>query len=151
MGGCSRWRLWLLGQAALLAAIAGGCSHRPDLPPLAPVSGTVTLDGQPLAGARLEFIPELSKGTKGPPSLGTSDQTGHYELTTLRQKGAAVGFHKVKIIAEGPAGGAADARPKSLIPPRYNDPSSSGFSCEVKTVNKGETNEVNLPLTSKPQ
>jgi hypothetical protein len=49
-----------LGGGALLlfAALAGCCGRRVDLPPIADVSGTVTLDGAPVPNASVRFIPD---------------------------------------------------------------------------------------------
>ncbi|MEZ6124224.1 MAG: carboxypeptidase-like regulatory domain-containing protein [Planctomycetaceae bacterium] len=71
-----------------------GCGGATDLPPLAGVSGTVTLNGQPLEGARVVFTP--TEGAKQE-SLGITDSAGHYELMFSRAMGAKVGDHKVQI------------------------------------------------------
>ncbi|MGE5192376.1 MAG: hypothetical protein ACM3U2_07715 [Deltaproteobacteria bacterium] len=78
-----------------------------NLPPLAEVSGTVTLDGKPLEKAVVEFRPT----TDGPSpnlnlatSFGITDQDGKYSLTYLvidekRIPGAVIGKHLVVIRA----------------------------------------------------
>ncbi len=48
---------------------------------LAEVSGRVTLDGQPLVGAQLDFQPEHEAGS---PSFGLTDADGRYELSYKR-------------------------------------------------------------------
>jgi len=63
-----------------LAAV--GCGHHRDLPPVAQVEGVVTLDGKPVPRGMVQFVPDESKGTKGPPAVGVIDENGHYELTT---------------------------------------------------------------------
>ena len=144
----SRSGFWCLCVFASVGVFAGGCGRGVKLPPLAEVSGTVTLDGKALPGATVQFIPDEAKGTKGPPAQGVTDENGHFELTTLRRKGAPVGFHKVAVEARRPRRGPTDTQPPSLIPLTYNDPKKSGLSFEVKKLNKGEKNEFNLPLTS---
>lgn len=148
MGRWSRSAFWLLGVFVWLGVFAEGCGRGVKLPPLAEVSGTVTLDGKALAGATVQFIPDETKGTKGLPAQGVTDENGHFELTTLRHKGAPIGFHKVMVEARRPRKGPMDTQSPSLIPLAYNDPKKSGLSFEVKKLNKGEKNEFNLPLTS---
>jgi hypothetical protein len=66
--------LMLLG---VLAVASIGCQSKP---PFAPVEGTITKAGKPLAGVIVDFYPAL--GTHGPRSTSTpTDETGHYRTT----------------------------------------------------------------------
>ena len=144
MKGLGTWA-WPIGVCAL-GLVAGGCGHKPDLPPTAEVSGTVTLDGRPLARAMIQFAPDGKKATKGPAGVAASDEKGHFEVTTAGVKGALVGYHKVSFYARKAPKNSTDTMPPSLIPSKYNNAATSGFSAEVK---KGEKNVVDLPLRSK--
>ena len=73
-----RSRAWVV--AALLGLVPAGCSD--DGPPLAPVSGRVTLDGKPLAGKTVKFIPD--PGTPGQGAGATTDAEGNYALLAAR-------------------------------------------------------------------
>jgi hypothetical protein len=68
--------------------------------PVAPVSGTITIDGQPLAGATITTQP-IATDTQnpGPGSFGHTDDQGHYELELVQpaRKGAIIGQHRVMI------------------------------------------------------
>jgi hypothetical protein len=79
---------------ALGWALVIGCSAKPTgMPDVAPVMGTVTLNGEPLAGASVVFQSE-----SGHSAMGTTDSTGSYQLTAPgNQKGAVVGLNKVRI------------------------------------------------------
>ncbi|MGL4551752.1 MAG: hypothetical protein ACRC33_11235, partial [Gemmataceae bacterium] len=63
---------------------AAGCGR-----PLASVEGTVTLDGRPLPDAEVQFLPDPTQGTTGPPSSAYTDPDGRYATTTV------VGTHRV--------------------------------------------------------
>lgn len=79
-----------VGVLSLLFLSACGSSDRP---PLARVSGTVTLDDKPLEGARVTFTP-----AEGRPSTGTTDSEGKYELQyAVDAMGASVGEHTVTV------------------------------------------------------
>lgn len=52
----------------------GGCG-RGDIPELADVTGTVQMDGQPLANAAIKFVP-----TNGRPSSAITDSGGNYRM-----------------------------------------------------------------------
>ena len=71
-----------------------GCGGKPaGYPDTAPVTGTVTLDGAPLEGARISFAP-----VEGRSSSGRTDAQGKYELNyTGAIKGAMLGTHRVTI------------------------------------------------------
>lgn len=57
------------------------------------VSGTVTLNDEPLADATVEFQPE-----RGSPSYGETDSSGHYELAmSPEDSGAVVGNHTIRV------------------------------------------------------
>src|SRR5689334_10953060 len=69
-----------------------------DKLPFAPVEGTVTKKGRPLAGVIVDFYPD--PGTLGPRSTSApTDEAGHYRLHSTRNddEGAAVGTHRVCI------------------------------------------------------
>ena len=64
-----------------------------------PVSGKVTLDGEPLEGVSVRFTPKT--GEKKTTSRGTTHEDGTYELRyTSEIQGALVGEHLVQIISE---------------------------------------------------
>ena len=62
------------------------------------VSGTITVNGQPMENVQVVFAPIASATTNspGPPSLAVTDATGHYELKTRDGAlGAISGTHRV--------------------------------------------------------
>jgi len=110
----------------LLFSVFAGCSNpEAGAPPGERVSGTVTLDGKPVPGATVIFLPVGS--TPGDACTGVTDQSGKYELKNRYGKPAVpVGEYKVTCSVGGgpgsdaPAGGAAPApAPSVTIPPRY--------------------------------
>ena len=116
-----------------------GCGHRPNLPPMAEVSGTVTLDGQPLRLGVVQLVPNESMNTKGPPGVGYIDAEGNYEVMTSGIAGAVVGHHRIKVHAQ------EGTPPRSLVPRVYNDEKTSGLTAEIMA---DERNVVQLELTS---
>lgn len=110
---------------ALLPLLALGCGG----PKVASVSGRVTFDDRPLAGAHVIFQPIASAGEMNPGSgsYAVTDADGRYTLRVVDgdQPGAYVGQHRVEIsVRDGGADGEIDrpvkAAPKVVIPPRYN-------------------------------
>ena len=66
----------------------------------APVSGTVTVDGEPLDRAYVSYDPiaTAEDGIAGPSSYGRTDSEGRYTLkTTGDHQGAVVATHRVSI------------------------------------------------------
>lgn len=129
----------------LAAVLATGCGDRPDLPPMAKVSGTVTLDGQPLSYGMVQFVPDSSQGTEGPPGVGRIDKKGCFTITTAGVKGAVVGHHRIRVKSEEPFNEEALSRGQTLLPEHYNDHKTSELTTEVKA---DEKNEVDLKLNS---
>ena len=99
-----------------------GCSQS-SRPPLGRVSGTITLDSQPLEGVIINFRPD-----KGRTATSQTDSEGHYELEYEYQvKGALVGPSTVSFV--WPTG----AEDKSEIPAKYA--AESEIKYEVKAGN----------------
>jgi hypothetical protein len=125
---------------ALLAS--GGC--RGQYSKLAKVSGTVTLDGQPLADALVLFSP-VGGGSQ---SAGKTDGSGKYTLVYTRGvNGAEVGEHSVSIstFVEGdPENDPPIPEVPERVPYRYREPS------ELRaTINKG-SNTIDFALEGGP-
>jgi hypothetical protein len=109
----------------LLSVIAVvGC--KPHSAAIVPVSGTVTLDGQPLAGATINFQPITDKTTAaqaGVGSFGKTDEQGRYTLQLIDpdEPGALVGRHTVTIttaVAANPASDEIKLKQPERISPR---------------------------------
>jgi hypothetical protein len=88
----------------LVLPLAAGCGDSDA--DLAPVRGTVTLDGEPLQDATVEFElqaePTTYGRTSGSSSYGRTDFRGRYKLKyNLENNGAMIGKHVVRITTRG--------------------------------------------------
>ena len=119
-----------------------GCGGA-DGPPMADVSGTVTLSGEPLAGAEVHFLSGDFEG------YGRTNAEGRYSLV----RGAPVGECSVYITkspemkpgeeldtsiegmdagqVEAMAAGAAGDEVEPLLPPEFSDPAQSKLIFDV--------------------
>src|SRR5262245_49245216 len=99
----------------LLAALAlPGCG-KTNLK-VAPVSGIVTLDGNPLKRASVTFLPKAG----GRPSFGVTNDQGRYILEySLQELGAEVGACTVKITTQSSGDDSGAKATKELVPKRY--------------------------------
>lgn len=78
-------------------------------PSLGTVSGTVTMDGEPLPNVSVTFTPVA--GGRG--STGKTDANGQYELMFTDRKGALLGEHKIALRTIREASSAAGAEMSS--------------------------------------
>ena len=136
---------------------------------IAPVSGKVTWDGEPVAGIRLVFSPILHKGQTdaGPWSSGLNNEAGEYSLETRHKDvGAVVGEHTVSFVyddvthidtykellreaKQAKDQAAIDAAKKEIA--QYNEaqktrPKASGNHTEKFEVPSAGTTEANFEL-----
>jgi hypothetical protein len=160
----------LLGCVFLATGCGGGGGKTPIL---APVGGSVTYSGGPVAGAIVTFVPD-----NGPLAMAETNLNGEFTLKSGALPGCAVGPVKVAVRVPSagdstPMGnpdpfanaktqkemmeastkmgemtlakqGKAD-KPKSLIPEKYHDIKTSGLSY---TVDKdGAKNNFKIELT----
>jgi len=125
----------------LLIALVGfvGCGESHDV---GKVTGTVTLDSEPLSGATVTFKPV----TPGAPSIGQTNGEGVYELQYTRDvAGAEIGEHTVTISTKRQ--GDPDAEPPiakrpEQVPAKYNK------RTELKATVSGGQNRLDFPLKS---
>ncbi len=116
----------LLVIAFVAVGCNGGNSSR------ATVSGTVKLDGRPVAGARLIFMPmKISAGQElGSVSYGTTDENGRYSLESRSKRpGATPGRNLVWISTrriDVSSRGKAVSR-REFIPRQYNSETGLTF------------------------
>jgi hypothetical protein len=132
-----RWIATILAAATLAGAAGCGGSGLD----LTPVSGTVKLDGAPLADATVTFLPlDKQRGqTDLAPAIGTTDTQGRFILWTAGETGAAPGRHAVTItqnLGLAPDESLPDDRsewkaPESPIPARYSNTSSPELTFTV--------------------
>ena len=92
-----------ISLALLTPLIVGlGCSKGPTAPTTVPVSGTIKYNGQPVAQATVTFQQKIAEVERRQhPAHGTTDDQGHYTLTTFVNpkdfKGAVPGDYAVTI------------------------------------------------------
>ncbi|WP_166820337.1 carboxypeptidase-like regulatory domain-containing protein [Thalassoroseus pseudoceratinae] len=105
--------------AIALSFIAIGCGSSDDTPELGTVSGTVTLDGNPVPDAMVSFTPKEG----GRPSSGKTDESGYYELQySPSNNGAVPGKHQVRITTATTVASdtGEDVEVAEKIPAQYN-------------------------------
>ena len=126
------------GAVLLVATGLSGCGA--GRPATVPVSGSVTLDGQPVAAATVLFQP-----VSGVPGRAITAADGSFTLTSFTEgDGAVVGRHHVAVSklslsrvaiddagVSGP-GIAGEAKETWHTPKRYATPAESGLEIEVE-------------------
>jgi hypothetical protein len=110
--------------------IAAGCSG----PNAASVSGSVTLDGQPLTTGMVSFYPD---GGNGAPASGSIDSSGNYSLSTGTDVGLAPGKYVAIVVAtkEPPQPydkTGSENPPIPITPGKYASTTTSDLHVEVK-------------------
>jgi len=161
----TRWRLFV-GIAAVAMLSAGGCGWRG--PAVEMVKGRVLLDGEPLGGASVGFLPAASGN--GVHAFGVTETDGSFRLTTLPEgaakAGTATGDYQIvisKIIRVDPNGPPPSAKPRPgasypklervgawqpdsliIVPSDYGMAATSGLTATVK---RG-VNEFTFELSS---
>lgn len=137
--------------AILVGLTWAGCSSTSAVP----VTGIVTMNGEPVAGAAVNFSPAEPGGL---PSLASTDEAGRFTLTTSTDEpGALPGKYKVTVYhaqfvgapqadAQGNMGEGASSGIQTiwLVPERYSKFDTSGLQVEVAAGMP----EVQLQLTS---
>ncbi|EAQ77341.1 carboxypeptidase-like regulatory domain-containing protein [Blastopirellula marina] len=102
----------LAAALSVLLLSLSGCSAPSDQPELGQVSGTVTLDGDPLSGVAIVFQPD-----NGRPAHGQTDAEGKYELTYIRStRGTKLGHNRVEIAPSEEADEPDEAEPDAELP-----------------------------------
>lgn len=145
----TRSRLLVCVSVALSVSVTG-CFRGPEL---GAVTGTVTLDGEPLANAEVVFQPP-----GGSPSVATTDSAGRYELEYTKDKpGAVLGTHTVRITAQTTKVDESgnEVQIPQRVPERYNyrsqllrevKPGENKFDFDLKTEP-----EIEQPGTEQPE
>jgi hypothetical protein len=138
-----------------------GCGVKNQLH-LVAVTGTVTIDDEPLPDAVVIFSPEKST-SRHEIASGKTNQDGVFSLQTERRTGAVVATHGVTVFAPTDSHGEESElerienrpqagkpvlplKPTSRIPMKYAIPGQSGLSYPVE---EGR-NDFDIELTSKP-
>ena len=142
----------MLGWSMILGAGIFGCGHEQKSPvPLFPVHGGVTVDGEPLAGATVEFIP--TGGTRGQGGAGQTKPDGTYTLATpFGEEGVAAGEYQVVIRAEEVPEGFGTENPPPRTSPTVKSPSKASrlpsiYSDRARTtLSATVTPDRNTPL-----
>ena len=151
----SKWYSFL---CCILLACFAGCGNGQatvnyDVIELVDVSGKITLNGQPLAGAVVSFIDEESSRM----SYGITDANGGYRLSFDKQKkGVTPGSKIVKVSTATLIEGINDdgvqideetgeTKVKEQVPPQYNTQS------ELRAVVEPGKHEFDFSLTSSAQ
>ena len=139
---------------SLFLLTVAGCG--PSGPPLVAVTGTVTLDNRPLAGAQVTFLPPDS--TPGAGASGRTGPDGKYTLQSRNGAGVAVGEYRVFISKRLMPNGAEvppdDPTPPIRSParellPRYSNLGKPVLSASVPSA--GGTFDFALQSKDKPR
>lgn len=134
------------------------------MPETAPVSGTVTLDGEPVEGATVNMLSEESNRV----ASGRTDTSGKFTVKTIvggqTVEGAVPGKHKIAVVkteSDGQDMGdpkemmaqmttnpaiTSEFKQRHLIPEKYKNPEMSRLEAEVS---QSGPNEITLELTSR--
>ena len=136
----------LLSAAYLIGPAVSGCGQSM---PVAEVEGLLLIHGKAGNKMRIEFIPDIDKGTKGPDSTAQTDSEGRFTLelkerdSAASQPGAVIGWHRVVFsdlqLAESATGKGVPIR----VEKEYTLPGSTPIVQEVKEGK--QTIEIKIP------
>lgn len=161
MKACAKTVIALALGVSVLVMLTG-CQRGTGRPKTYSVTGTVTLNGQPVEGATVMFVPK-NPGEGAQPATAETDAQGRYQLGTFAKgDGALPGEYLVRVVkfpkAQTSTGGATSEdeyrppeetaappppAPKNELPAKYADEKTSGLSFKVEP----KSNTFNIELT----
>ena len=132
--------LLISGIGTLAGCGTASASSKPESP-LAPVKGSISLDGKPLEGATVIFSPQGSMMGDG--AIAVTDASGNYEAICGGATGAPIGTYKILISrlvdpSGKPVIATLETPPANLgaresMPPKFSDHAVSSLKCTVAT------------------
>lgn len=147
------WPAAIVVSVVVVLSITVGCQKRSrgNIPKAVPVSGIVLLDGQPVDGAMVVFVPTQSPGYG---AYAMTDGSGRFQLKSSDDvMGAVPGDYLVQVTklvvdtgkpqlvvqedvehAQAAGGGGASPEPgasKNVLPEKYSNPKTSGIQITV--------------------
>lgn len=153
--GCAWSWTAVVMASSIMAAVGCSGSGSPGRPPTYPATGTVSLDGKPVAGATITLVPQGG----GQPAVAVTDPSGGFRLTTFQAgDGAVAGTYGVTVEKRvAPGAAAADGAeyqpptgplppPENVLPAKYASVETSGLAA---TIEAGRPNTFTLDLTAK--
>ncbi len=145
-----------LAIGLLFVSGCGGGASR-NLPATVPASGYVFLDGNPVEGAAVVFIPEDIQS--GNPAQAITNASGYFDLQIEGKKGAVPGRYVVQVAKtlevpmEGglPGGGESEdfraVTYKNVLPAKYANIATSSLKVEIP---ESGIKDIKLELSSQP-
>jgi hypothetical protein len=126
-------RLFFTLSLSAMALALTGCRGDPyNLGPRAPVRGQVLVGDKPLPNGIVTFIPDTARNNKSPHQPSANINDGKYELFTVGEAQAPLGWYKVVVMAyEQDDKGRRPLVPKRLIPAKYEDAKTTPLAVEV--------------------
>lgn len=135
-------RRFLFSRPMGLLLVAGvlvvsGCGKK--TPPMAPVSGKVTVDGQPVTSGQVSFVPDVQiLGVENPAEHASTGMSagqitnGEYKIYTSGKEGAPLGKYKVTVTPSMvPTSPDAKSMPPTGFSKAYSDARSTPLNMEV--------------------
>lgn len=117
----------------MLTSLTSGCGKsEPERLAVHPVTGHITFQGQPAAGAFVVFHSKTEKD-KFPPPTAQADKQGNFTLGTYsRDDGAPAGEYAVTVVLRKPVekDGEFEQGP-NLLPPQYSKPATTKLNIRV--------------------
>jgi len=118
-----------------------GCSD--GRPKRVPVSGQVLIDGEPVKGGSIQFVPVGAR-----PSSSDLDEEGRFSLQCFEKgDGAVTGTHKVIVAARAMEG----TKLKWYAPQEYADADTSGLTQEITEATDSLVIELTWKGKKKPR
>jgi hypothetical protein len=141
MGKCFR-AIDAIVVGVILVVAAGGCGSRPKVP-TALVSGTVTVNGKPVKGLEVHFVPVA----KIRPAFAMCDEHGRYNAQFLdRQMGVPLGPCVVKLAIYRDA-----ARMHNLLPKEYHENAAENPALTLDIPSQGTTFNCDVKMPGSPK
>ena len=135
-----------MASVTTLALVLTGCGSEEVRIALVPVTGTVTLNGKPMADATIRFIPDASNAYSTP-GVDATGPEGNYKIRFKSRSGLSPGKYKVMVTP-------ALTSPTAKVPDAFKDDpymaqlSVGGSPDQAKDKSAGEQSEFEAEVTS---
>jgi predicted small lipoprotein YifL len=124
-------RAFSFACAALCLAALVGCGNKGGKNNV-PVSGKVTVDGDPVTSGQVSFLPFDQGAGPAEMTAGTIDPSGGYKVFTGGKEGAPPGRYKVTVTPSMVPQKDSNTMPMMPFDRTYADPSKTKLFVEVK-------------------